>query len=115
MQKPTEAEEKRRIAIGQAFIFKAERPPWLQLYRISEDWWLNTEDITLQQVEECMSKKLKKINEDLERLKDLTIYGLQGYEETALGEYKRTLDLERAIARAEMHKADEDLANSPLN
>lgn len=114
MQKPTEAEEKRRIAIGQAFIFDAERPPWLQLYRISEDWWLNTEDITLQEVEACMHKKLKKIKQDLELIKDLTNYGLQGYEETALKEYKRTLDLEKAIFRAEMHKADEDLANSPL-
>lgn len=114
MDQPTAAEEKRRIAIGQIFIFNEKRPPWLQLYKISEDWWLNTEDIMLHEIEECMNKKLDQINENLEQLKDLTPYGLQGYEETALAEYKRTLNMEKAIARAEMHKADEGLANSPL-
>ena len=101
-------EEKRRIEIGQYFIFLENRPPWLQLYRISESWWLDYKNINLQQVKECIKKKINKINADILELEDLKAEGLENYEEIALAEYKRTLNLEKAIKRAQQQKEDDN-------
>lgn len=98
-------EEKRRTEIGQYFIFLENRPPWLQLYRISESWWLDYNNIELQQVKECIKKKINKINLDIQEIKSA---GLESYEEIALGEYKRTLDLKKAIKRAQQQKEDDN-------
>ena len=105
-------EEKRRMEIGQIFIFSEDRPAWLQLYRISEKWWLDVENVELQQVKECMQKKFKKINNDLFNLSNLEKLNLAGYEETALAEYKRTLDYKQAIKRAQKQQQNDEDPNS---
>lgn len=100
-------EEKRRTEIGQYFIFLENRPSWLQLYRISESWWLDYKNISLQQVKDCIKKKINKINADILDLEDLKAEGLENYEEIALAEYKRTLNLEKAKKRAQQQKEDD--------
>lgn len=129
-----EAEEKRkadkRVEIG-AYWETKERPDWLTLPRLFDERWLNS-TYSMKQIQTEIDAWLRRVAEELDTLAQLPDFSYEATEE-----YKRTLDINKAIAEGkrladiqkrkaeaeaqakarameEMHKADEALANTPL-
>lgn len=94
-----EYEEKRktekRYKIGELFFSIENKPDWLKLNKIADEKWLNA-SVSMKAVEEDMNQKIEQINSDLE-----TLNGLSEFSFEAIDEYKRTLDLNRAIAEGQ--------------
>lgn len=130
-----EFDEKRkadkRIEIG-SYWETTEHPEWITLARLFDERWLNT-GYSMRQIKDDITGWLNRINSELETLATLTEFAYEATEE-----YKRTLDINRAVAEgkrladlqkrkaeieaqkkadamAEMHKADEALANTPMD
>lgn len=120
-----EYEQKRkadkRVEIGSLWE-NMERPEWLVLSRIFDEKWLNA-TVTIKSVVADIDAKIAKINNDLETLNSLEEFSFE-----AIDTYKRTLDLNMAIAegkrladiqrrkeeqraREEQAKAEAELAN----
>ena len=130
-----EFDEKRkadkRVEIGAYWETKENRPDWLTLARLFDDRWLNA-GYSMKQIQTEIDAWLIRINNEITTLESLPDFSFE-----AIEEYKRTLDMNKAIAEgqrladiqkrkteqeqakaqamAEMHKADEALANTPLH
>ena len=129
-----EADEKRkadkRVEIG-AFWETTTHPDWLTLPRLFDERWLNA-TYSMKQIQTEIEAWLRRVDEELATLANLSDFSYEATEE-----YKRTLDINKAIAEGkrladiqkrkaeaeaqakarameEMHKADEALANTPL-
>lgn len=106
-----EADEKRkadkRVEIG-ALWERMERPEWLVLTKIFDEKWLNA-TVTIKSIVAEIDAKLEKIKADME-----TIQALDEFSFEAMDEYKRTLDLGKAIAEgkrlADIQKRKEEQA-----
>lgn len=112
-----EHEEKRkadkRIEIGSLWE-NMERPEWLVLTRIFDEKWLNA-TTSIKSIVSEIDAKLAQIRQDT-----ATIESLEEFSFEAMDEYKRTLDLGKAIAegkrladiqkRKEEQRAREELA-----
>lgn len=89
-----EYEEKRkaekRIEIGSIWQ-EVEHPEWLKLSSIFVDEWLNA-TYSIKKIETDIRQRLDKIKSDM-----AVISYLPQFSEAALVEYKRTLDVERAL------------------
>lgn len=118
-----EKKNEKRLEIGQMWETK-ERPDWLTLPMIFDERWLNA-SVSMKHIEEEVDGKLQKIFAEVETLEGLSDFSFESIEE-----YKRTLDINKAIAEgkrlsdiqkrkaeamAEIHKADEALTNTPLH
>ena len=90
-----EYEQKRkadkRVEIGSLWE-NMEKPEWLVLSRIFDEKWLNA-TVTIKSVVADIDAKIAKINSDLETLNSLEEFSFE-----AIDTYKRTLDLNMAIA-----------------
>ena len=108
-----DADEKRkadkRVEIG-ALWENMERPEWLVLTKIFDDKWLNA-TVTIKSIVSEIDAKLAKIKADME-----TIQALDEFSFEAMDEYKRTLDLGKAIAEgkrlADLQKRKEEQAKA---
>lgn len=93
-----EFEEKRR-ADKQEEIELAwdslDKPEWLTLSRIFDEKWLNV-SVSLKSILEAIDKELDRIKSDLKTLEALSEFSFEATEE-----YKRTLDINRAIAEGQ--------------
>ena len=106
-----EFEEKKkadkRIEIG-AFWETTEHPEWLTLARIFDDRWLNA-SYSMKQIKEDINGWIEKLNSDLETLQQLEDFSFE-----AIEIYKRSLDLNQAIAEgkrlADIQKRKEEEA-----
>lgn len=90
-----EADEKRkndkRVEIG-AYYETTEHPDWLTLPRLFDERWLNS-TYSMKQIQTDIDAWLRRIGEELQTLASLPDFS---YETTE--EYKRTLDINKAIA-----------------
>lgn len=90
-----EFEEKKkadkRIEIG-AFWETTEHPEWLTLAKIFDERWLNA-SYSMKQIKEDINGWIEKLNSDLETLQQLEDFSFE-----AIETYKRSLDLNQAIA-----------------
>lgn len=88
-------EEKRkadkRVQIG-AFWVEQEKPDWLKLPAVFDERWLNA-SYSMKQIEKDILTKLNVIEGDL-----ITLESLEGFSYEAIDVYKRTLDVNEAIA-----------------
>lgn len=106
-----EFEEKKkadkRIEIG-AFWETTEHPEWLTLARIFDERWLNA-SYSMKQIKEDINGWIEKLNSDLETLQQLEDFSFE-----AIEIYKRSLDLNQAIAEgkrlADIQKRKEEEA-----
>jgi hypothetical protein len=81
----------KRVEIGSLWE-NMEKPEWLVLSRIFDEKWLNA-TVTIKSVVADIDAKIAKINSDLETLNSLEEFSFE-----AIDTYKRTLDLNMAIA-----------------
>lgn len=90
-----EFEEKKkadkRIEIG-AFWETTEHPEWLTLAKIFDERWLNA-SYSMKQIKEDINGWIEKLNSDLKTLQQLEDFSFE-----AIETYKRSLDLNQAIA-----------------
>lgn len=90
-----EFEEKKkadkRIEIG-AFWETTEHPEWLVLSKIFDERWLNT-TYTMKQIQADITGWINRINSELETLEQLDSFSFE-----AIDVYKRSLDMNQAIA-----------------
>lgn len=108
-----EYEQKRkadkRVEIGSLWE-NMEKPEWLVLSRIFDEKWLNA-TVTIKSVVADIDAKIAKINSDLETLNSLEEFSFE-----AIDTYKRTLDLNMAIADgkrlADIQKRKEEQAKA---
>ena len=121
----------KRLEIG-AHWENTEHPEWLTLARIFDERWLNA-SYSMRQIREDITGWINRINSELETLQQLDEFSFE-----AVTEYKRTLDINKAIAEGkrladiqkrkeeakkaeqekaweDMRKADEALANTPMS
>lgn len=106
-----EFEEKKkadkRIEIG-AFWETTEHPEWLTLAKIFDDRWLNA-SYSMKQIKEDINGWIEKLNSDIETLQQLDEFSFE-----AIETYKRSLDLNQAIAEgkrlADIQKRKEEEA-----
>lgn len=94
--------------IAQIFEMVENRPEWLDISQIWDAKWLNTSR-SMKSIEEELKARVEGINTDLGTLGTLTDFGFEATEE-----YKRTLDINRAMAEgmrlAEIQKRKEEEA-----
>lgn len=92
------AEEKRKEAkqmeIGSLFVTK-EFPSWIRVNMLQDDTWLNA-TTSMKQIEDRLDGWKNRIETELKTIESLPEYSFE-----ALEEYKRTLDLNRAIAEGQ--------------
>ena len=108
-----EYEQKRkadkRVEIGSLWE-NMEKPEWLVLSRIFDEKWLNA-TVTIKSVVADIDAKIAKINSDIETLNSLEEFSFE-----AIDTYKRTLDLNMAIAEgkrlADIQKRKEEQAKA---
>lgn len=90
-----EFDEKRkndkRVEIG-SFWETTEHPDWLTLARLFDERWLNA-GYSMKQIQTDINAWLNRISEELKTLEGLTEFSFEAVEE-----YKRTLDINKAIA-----------------
>lgn len=90
-----EFEEKRkadkRIEIG-AFWETTEHPEWLTLARIFDERWLNA-SYSMRQIKDDINGWINRINSEMETLEQLDSFSFE-----AIDVYKRSLDINQAIA-----------------
>lgn len=90
-----EFEEKKkadkRIEIG-AFWETTEHPEWLTLARIFDERWLNA-TYTMKQIQADINGWINRINSEIETLEQLDSFSFE-----AIDVYKRSLDMNQAIA-----------------
>ena len=90
-----EFEEKKkadkRIEIG-AFWETTEHPEWMTLARIFDERWLNA-TYTMKQIQADINGWINRINSELETLEQLDSFSFE-----AIDVYKRSLDMNQAIA-----------------
>lgn len=90
-----EFEEKKkadkRIEIG-AFWETTEHPEWMTLARIFDERWLNA-TYTMKQIQADITGWINRINSELETLEQLDSFSFE-----AIDVYKRSLDMNQAIA-----------------
>jgi hypothetical protein len=90
-----EFEEKKkadkRIEIG-AFWETTEHPEWLTLARIFDERWLNA-TYTMKQIQADITGWINRVNSELETLEQLDSFSFE-----AIDVYKRSLDMNQAIA-----------------
>ena len=90
-----EFEEKKkadkRIEIG-AFWETTEHPEWMTLVRIFDERWLNA-TYTMKQIQADITGWINRINSELETLEQLDSFSFE-----AIDVYKRSLDMNQAIA-----------------
>lgn len=90
-----EFEEKKkadkRIEIG-AFWETTEHPEWLTLTRIFDERWLNA-TYTMKQIQADITGWINRVNSELETLEQLDSFSFE-----AIDVYKRSLDMNQAIA-----------------
>ena len=90
-----EFEEKKkadkRIEIG-AFWETTEHPEWMTLVRIFDERWLNA-TYTMKQIQADINGWINRINSELETLEQLDSFSFE-----AIDVYKRSLDMNQAIA-----------------
>jgi hypothetical protein len=106
-----EFEEKRkadkRIEIG-SFWETTEHPEWLTLAKIFDERWLNA-SYSMKQIKEDINGWIEKLNSDIETLQQLEDFSFE-----AIETYKRSLDLNQAIAEgkrlADIQKRKEEEA-----
>lgn len=106
-----EFEEKKkadkRIEIG-AFWETTEHPEWLTLAKIFDERWLNA-SYSMKQIKEDINGWIEKLNSDLETLQQLEDFSFE-----AIETYKRSLDMNQAIAEgkrlADIQKRKEEEA-----
>lgn len=126
--------EAKRLEIGSLFVTK-NFPSWVRLPMIFEESWLNA-GTSMKQIEDNLDGWKNRIETELATLASMPDFSFEATEE-----YKRTLDLNRAIAEGqrladiqkrkqeaeakakaeelakaeqEMHEADEKLLNAPM-
>lgn len=91
-----EFEEKRKAEkesqIQDIFAGIEERPEWLQLEKIFNEKWLNA-SVSIKSISDELLAHVAQINSELN-----TLTSLQEFSFEAIDEYKRTLDINRAIA-----------------
>lgn len=94
-----EYEEKQKVEkrtqIGAYYTDETEHPEWLRLPQIFDEKWLNA-SVSLKSVKDQIDERLEKIKTEI-----ATIESLQEYSFEAMTEYKRTLDISRAIAEGQ--------------
>jgi hypothetical protein len=106
-----EFEEKKkadkRIEIG-AFWETTEHPEWMTLARIFDERWLNA-TYTMKQIQADITGWINRINSEIETLQQLEDFSFEAVET-----YKRTLDMNQAIAEgkrlADIQKRKEEEA-----
>ncbi len=90
-----EFDEKRkndkRVEIG-SYWETTEHPDWLTLARLFDERWLNA-GYSMKQIQTDINAWLNRISEELKTLEGLTEFSFEAVEE-----YKRTLDINKAIA-----------------
>ena len=100
----------------EAYFDGIEKPEILTLAKIWDDKWLNA-SVSMKQVKEAIQEVIDKVNADMFTLKALPEFSFE-----AIEEYKRSLDINRAIAegqrladiqrrKAEMEKAKAEAEN----
>jgi hypothetical protein len=85
----------KRIEVGQIWESLEGRPEWLRLPQIFNEGWLKS-SCSLKQVKEELEEVLEHIGADLQ-----TLSGLSEFSFEAIDEYKRTLDINKAIAEGQ--------------
>ena len=85
----------KRIQIGAYYTDETDHPDWLNLPAIFDEKWLNA-SVSLKSVKDQIDERLEKIRSDI-----ATIESLQEFSFEAMTEYKRTLDISRAIAEGQ--------------
>ena len=106
-----EFEEKKkadkRIEIG-AFWETTEHPEWMTLARIFDERWLNA-TYTMKQIQADITGWINRVNSELETLEQLDSFSFE-----AIDVYKRSLDMNQAIAEgkrlADIQKRKEEEA-----
>lgn len=79
----------------QAYFDSIEKPEILTLNKIFDDKWLNA-SVNMKQVKEAIQEAIDKVNADMFTLKALPEFSFE-----AIEEYKRSLDINRAIAEGQ--------------
>lgn len=77
------------------FFNGTEHPEWLHLSQIMDEKWMNA-SVSLKSVKEAIDARLDQIELNLTTLHDLPSFGFEATEE-----YKRTLDMNKAIAEGQ--------------
>ena len=99
----------KRVEIGSIWE-RMERPEWLVLSKIFDEKWLNA-TVSIKSITSEIDAKLAQIRQDT-----ATIESLEEFSFEAMDEYKRTLDIGRAIAEgkrlAEIQKRKEEQAKA---
>ena len=85
----------KRIQIGAYYTDETDHPDWLNLPLIFDERWLNA-SVSLKNVKDQIDERLEKIKTEV-----ATIESLQEFSFEAMTEYKRTLDISRAIAEGQ--------------
>jgi hypothetical protein len=121
----------KRLEIG-AYWENTEHPEWITLARIFDERWLNT-GYSMRQIKDDIAGWINRTNSEMETLKQLDSFSFE-----AIEIYKKTLDINQAIAEGkrladiqkrkeeakkaeqekaweDMKKADEALANTPMS
>lgn len=82
----------KRVEIGSMWSQLPDKPDWMVLKQIWDDRWLNA-STNERQIKDNMTGWINKVNADIQTLEALPEFSFE-----AIEEYKRTLDLNRAIA-----------------
>lgn len=85
--------------IEEAFLAMEDRPDWVEIGMIWDKKWLNASK-SMKSILEEISERIQKINSDLHTLSTLKDFGFEATEE-----YKRSLDINRAMSEG-MRLAD---------
>lgn len=92
----TKEKNEKRDKINELFAeLKKQAPPWLKLDSIYNPRWEN-KTFSIKNVESEIADKITEINKAIETLDSLPAFGFEAVEE-----YKRTLDVNRAIAEGQ--------------
>lgn len=92
----TKEKNEKRDKINDLFSeLKKQAPPWLKLESIYNPRWEN-KTFSIKNVETEIADKVAEINKAIETLESLPAFGFEAVEE-----YKRTLDVNRAIAEGQ--------------
>ena len=77
------------------YFNSTDHPDWLHMSQIMNEKWLNA-SVSFKSVQAEIDERLEKIKADLETVTQLPAFGFEATEE-----YKRTLDMNRAIAEGQ--------------
>ena len=85
----------KRTLIGAYYTDETDHPEWLRLPQIFDEKWLNA-SVSLKNVKDQIDQRLEKIRSDIEAIESLQEFSFE-----AMTEYKRSLDISRAIAEGQ--------------